>query len=476
MPVLLFPHRPMIEGILCNDIHSKLNPTRVAEVVCPESAAEVAGLVRETAAIDGKISICGARHAMGGQQFGVGTVLIDCSRLVHISEVDPPGFIEIGAGVKWRELVEALHSQQAGAETVWTIRQKQTGADDLTLGGSLAANIHGRGLQMRPIIDDVEAFTLVNARGEILRCSRSEEADLFRLAIGGYGCFGIITSICLRLSPLQQLRRLVEITTLDRLLPELTRRIAEGCPYGDFQFSIDENSPDFLHRGVLSCYLPVAAPPPEARTPERLGQSEWRRLIHLAHHDRAQVFAAYSRFYLGTHGGIYGSDTHQLSVYIDDYHDELDLASRTDVPASEMIGELYVPPGRLEEFMKSAAGLLRASGVPVIYGTVRLIRRDAESFLAWARDDFACVIFNLHTEHDEAGIARSAAAFRSLIDAALNLGGSFFLTYHRWATRAQIERAYPQFAEFLRLKEIYDPHQLFQSEWWRHHRNLFVET
>ena len=466
----------MTEGILCNDIHSKLNPTRVAEVVCPESTAEVAGLVRETSANGGTISICGARHAMGGQQFGKGTLLIDCSRLVHIGEVDPHGVIEVGAGVKWRALVEALHSQQAGAETLWTIRQKQTGADDLTLGGSLAANVHGRGLQMRPIIDDVEAFTLVNARGEILRCSRSEETEMFRLAIGGYGCFGIITSICLRLSPLRHLRRLVEITTVDRLLPELARRIAEGCLFGDFQFSIDENSPDFLHRGVLSCYQPVADRPPEAKTPERLGQAEWRRLIHLAHHDRAKVFDAYSRFYLGTHGGIYQSDTHQLTVYIDDYHSDLDRDSCADVPASEVIGELYVPPERLVEFMETAAGLLRESGVPVIYGTVRLIRRDAESFLAWARDDFACVIFNLHTQHNEAGIARSAAAFRSLIDAALNLGGSFFLTYHRWATRTQIERAYQQFAEFLRLKENHDPGQLFQSEWWRHHRNLFAET
>lgn len=459
----------MTEGILCNDIHSKLNPTRVARVICPVSTSEVARIVRQTAAEGGTLSICGARHAMGGQQFGEGTVLIDCSMLTHIGEVDPKGLIEIGAGVKWRALIDALHSQQIGADPIWTIRQKQTGADDLTLGGSLAANVHGRGLQMRPIIDDVEAFTLVNSRGEILRCSRSEEPEMFRLAIGGYGCFGIITSICLRLTPLRYLRRLVEITTIDRLLPQLTRRIAEGCPYGDFQFSIDENSPDFLHRGVLSCYQPVPECPPDATPPERLGQAEWRNLVHLAHHDRAKVFDAYSRFYLRTHGGIYASDTHQLSVYVDDYHSALDHDSPTGHPASEMIGELYVPPGCLVDFMKSAAAILKNSGVPVIYGTVRLIRRDAESFLAWAREDFACVIFNLHTEHNHAGIARSADTFRSLIDAALDMAGSFFLTYHRWATRAQIERAYPQFAEFLRLKEIHDPTRLFQSDWWRHH-------
>ncbi len=467
----------MTEGILCNDIHSKLNPTRVARVACPQSTAEVARLVRETAAKRGTISICGARHAMGGQQFATGALLLDCSQLDQIGAVDPVhGLIELGAGVKWRELVTALHAQQTGFETVWTIRQKQTGADDLTLAGSLAANAHGRGLQMRPIIDDVEAFTLINARGEVLRCSRSDEACLFRLAIGGYGCFGIITSICLRLSPRLKLRRLVEITTLDRLIPELVRRIADGCLYGDFQFSIDENSPDFLHRGVLSCYQPVADHPPEAKTPERLGQAEWRRLIHLAHHNRAKVFDAYSSFYLGTHGGIYESDTHQLSVYIDDYHSDLDREAGAEIPASEVIGELYVPPERLVDFMESAASLLRENGVPVIYGTVRLIQRDAESFLAWAREDFACVIFNLHTEHSGAGIAQSVAAFRGLIDEALALGGSFFLTYHRWATRAQIERAYPQFAEFLRQKEIHDPGQLFQSEWWRHHRNLFADT
>ena len=473
--MFLFTPRPMTQGILCNDIHSKLNGTRVAEIICPESTAEVAGLVREIAARGGSLSICGARHAMGGQQFGEGTVLIDCSRLDHIGEVDRvAGRVEIGAGVKWRPLLEALHSQQAGCETLWTIRQKQTGADDLTLGGSLAANVHGRGLQMRPIIDDVEAFTLVNALGETVRCSRTEEAELFRLTIGGYGCFGIITSICLRLSLRRQLRRLVEITTLDRLLPEAKRRIAEGCPYGDFQFSVDENSPDFLHRGVLSFYQPVDARLAAAPVVESLGEAEWRRLIHLAHHDRAKVFEAYSGFYLRTHGGIYQSDTHQLGVYIDDYHHEIDRSSGKDVPASEMIGELYVPPGRLEEFMKSAADLLRESGVPVIYGTVRLIRRDTESFLAWAREDFACVIFNLHTEHDEPGIARSADAFRALIDAALMLGGSYYLTYHRWATRCQIERAYPQFAEFLRVKRMHDPGQVFQSEWWRHHRDLFA--
>ena len=75
---------------------------------------------------------------------------------------------------------------------------------------------------------------------------------------------------------------------------------------------------------------------------------------------------------------------------------------------------------------------------------MRLIERDEETFLAWARERFACVIFNLHVEHTPAAIERAVGTFRGLIDLGLARGGSYYLTYHRWARRDQVERAYPQ--------------------------------
>jgi FAD/FMN-containing dehydrogenase len=206
---------------------------------------------------------------------------------------------------------------------------------------------------------------------------------------------------------------------------------------------------------------------------KELQAGDWERLIYLAHTDRAKVFEVYAGYYLSTHGQLYWSDTHQLSVYLDNYHEKLDRQLGATVKATEMITELYVPRRRLAEFMARAAEELRPRGVPVIYGTVRLIERDPESFLAWAREDFACVIFNLHTVHSPAGIELAAGAFRALIDAALALGGSYFLTYHRWARRDQVVRAYPQFPEFLRQKTAYDPAHRFQSEWWRHYQAMF---
>ena len=69
--------------------------------------------------------------------------------------------------------------------------------------------------------------------------------------------------------------------------------------------------------------------------------------------------------------------------------------------------------------MADARDGLRQNGVSVIYGTIRLVQRDEESFLAWAREPYACVIFNLHTVHTAEGIARSAESFRNLIDSAI---------------------------------------------------------
>ena len=68
------------------------------------------------------------------------------------------------------------------------------------------------------------------------------------------------------------------------------------------------------------------------------------------------------------------------------------------------------------------------------------------------------------------GIARAQRTFRALIDLALERDGSFFLTYHRWATPEQVRHAYPRFDDFLQRKLRHDPEERLQSDWYRHWR------
>jgi hypothetical protein len=61
-----------------------------------------------------------------------------------------------------------------------------------------------------------------------------------------------------------------------------------------------------------------------------------------------------------------------------------------------------------------------------------------------------------------------------LIDLATARDGSYYLTYHRWARREQVERCYPRFASFLAEKKRIDPRRRFQSEWYRHYEAMFA--
>src|SRR5882762_5972049 len=465
------------EPILVNDIHSQLNSTRVLKILQPRSLEDVQNIVRGARRDRKVISVAGGRHAMGGQQFGVDTLLIDIRKLSRVLNLDRRhGMIEVEAGIEWPELIESYLALQHGDRNSWGIAQKQTGADRLTMAGTIAANAHGRGLTMKPFISDVESFVLVDATGTARTCSRTEDPELFRLVHGGYGLFGIVTSVRLRLVPRRKLERVVEIRIADDLISAFEKRIADGFQYGDFQFSIEPESGDFLHKGVFSCYRPVPADTPIPLAEKQLTDEDWRRLLYLAHTDTKQAFERYAEYYLSTNGQIYWSDQHQLSIYPDNYHREIDAKLHAPYPATEMITEINVPRPALTGFLDEVREDFRKNRIELIYGTVRLIERDDETFLPWAKQPYACTIFNLHTVHNPEGLQRSKYAFQRLIDMAVRRGGTYYLTYHRYAARNQVESCYPQFAEFLRLKKKYDPEERFQSDWYRHYRTMFADS
>jgi len=453
-----------------NDVHARLNPTDVLRVERPTSPAAVARLVRAAAARGESLSIAGGRHAMGGQAFATGGVLLDTDRLDRVVGLDAErGTVEVEAGIRWPALVAWLLAAQGERSGAWGIRQKQTGADSLSLGGALAANVHGRGLRSRPFVADVEDFELVAPDGARLRCSRGRRAGLFRRAIGGYGLFGVVTALTLRLERRRKLVRRARLEQAERAVPELERAAGAGAEFGDCQLSVDHESADFLRLGVLSTYHPAPDGTPIPAGQRSLGERDWLRLIRLAHADKARAFEEYAEHYLATDGQVYWSDLHQLGTYVEGYHAELD---RTGCAGSEMITELYVPRRRLARFLELARAELRARGANVVYTTVRLIERDRETALPWARQRWVCLVLNLHTAHAPASLARTRETFRALIDCALELGGTYYLTYHRWARRDQVERGHPGLRALLASKRAWDPSERFTSDWYRHHRDL----
>src|SRR5690606_20398677 len=153
-----------------------------------------------------------------------------------------------------------------------------------------------------------------------LEVDREREPELFALAVGGYGLFGVVSDVTLRLAPRALLRREVSLLRRDELAAAFERARGEGASFGDFQFAIDPQSGDFLDLGVFACYLPHEGDPAQAEAPIALGEADWRELLRLAHVEKGEAFRRYSEFYLATHGQLYASDDQQFGVYLDGYH------------------------------------------------------------------------------------------------------------------------------------------------------------
>src|SRR6476620_9489130 len=226
----LFALAPQILGerereIWVNDVHSQLNRTRVRELLKPRTREELAEIVRSASRKGLPISVSGCRHSMGGQQFATDSICFDTRELDRVISFDHErGLLKAEAGIQWPKLIRAYLDAQADETKQWGIGQKQTGADTFTLGGSLSSNVHGRGLRMKPLISNIESFTLIDADGKSVRCSREANSELFRLAIGGYGLFGLIETVTLRLVPRQKLRRVVEIIRAEDLPERFEKR------------------------------------------------------------------------------------------------------------------------------------------------------------------------------------------------------------------------------------------------------------
>ena len=74
----------------------------------------------------------------------------------------------------------------------------------ISVGGAVASDVHGKNHhKVGCFTRFVEAFGLMGGDGKEARCSRRENADLFRATCGGMGLTGVITDVSLRLQPVE---------------------------------------------------------------------------------------------------------------------------------------------------------------------------------------------------------------------------------------------------------------------------------
>jgi decaprenylphospho-beta-D-ribofuranose 2-oxidase len=194
----------------------------------PRSGEELADVLASARREGLTVTFRGAGRSYGDAALNTGGVVADLRRLNGVSQWDPAlGVIECGPGLSieglWRRTVQ---------DGYWPA--VVPGTMHPTLGGCLSMNVHGKNnFREGTFGEHVLDFDLVTPRGELLRCSRTENADVFVAAIGGMGLLGAITRVRLKLKPVETGFLRVEALAA-RNLDEAFDRFEESLPDSDY--------------------------------------------------------------------------------------------------------------------------------------------------------------------------------------------------------------------------------------------------
>lgn len=433
-----------------NDV-TQLNPILVSTVITPTTTEEIVTAVRNH---DGPITIGGGRFSMGGQTATEGALQIDMRRFDRMLAFDPERrLITVQAGARWRQIQERVDS--AGL----SVAIMQTYAD-FTVGGSLSVNAHGRYVGRGPLVLSVRSLRVVLADGSLVEATPALHPEIFFGAIGGYGGLGVIVEATLQLAPNTPVRR------TDRTMPITAYRRYFADSIGTSPTAVFHNA-DIYPNGYSTVHaLTYSSTDAPVTVAERLIPSDRSYALnrYLFQVIAAWPFGkAFRRWVVDPL--LYRGNPVTWRNYEASYTAaELEPASRERT--TYVLQEYFVPVDRFDDFVPRLRDILRRHDVNVINVSIRHARPDPGTLLAWARTEVFAFVLYYRQRTDAAARERVGVWTRELIDAALGVGGTYYLPYQPLATEAQFHRAYPRAGEFFALKRRLDPTYKFRNKLW----------
>jgi FAD/FMN-containing dehydrogenase len=453
------PTKQLVPPTPGSDDFSRLNRTHTAQVVAvPDDAAaaelQICDLVRQAGKDHEHIAISGAQHSMGGHTLYPGGIVLDMTGL-HALRLNPEKtLLTAGAGVRWSEVIPFL--DHVGLSVA--VMQSN---NDFTVGGSVSVNCHGWQFGAPPISSSVESFRLVDSNGKVLRCSRQENSALFSLALGGYGLFGVILDVTLRVVPNEEYRAETHRTNPREYAGDydrLTRGENEiGMAYG--RISVAPGS--FLTDAVIVLFKRASGTVGKADT---LGGKESRLKQAIFQASVGSAFGKEIRWALETWiGGENGRLAQSRNQIL---NDPSEWFANRDPNATDILHEYFIPPDRLGDFLSRAKPILLRERPDLLNITVRFVQSDHDTVLAYARENLFGLVMFFHQGKTPAEEAQMQHLTRELIDAALACGGTYYLPYRPHATQAQFAQSYPRAEHFFAEKRRFDPAEVFSNQFY----------
>lgn len=125
-----------------------------------------------------------------------------------------------GAGTKLGQIGEPLN-------TVGQMMGNMPDIDEQSLAGAMNTGTHGTGETLGALHSYVTALTLVTPEGEVIKCSKKDNAEIFDAARVGLGALGVTTEYTLQNLPATRMKRRSWIMPLEQLMEQFDELAAK---------------------------------------------------------------------------------------------------------------------------------------------------------------------------------------------------------------------------------------------------------
>ena len=171
-------------GGFLNDA-SCLNKTAVYGIVKITAVEDVRNALKFARDNHLQVAIAGQRHSMGGQSFVEEGIILDMRPFNQIRLDKTAKIATVQSGATWAQVQRLIDQDGLAVQAMQSI-------NIFTVGGALSVNAHGIAHRPGPLASTVRSFRIMLSTGEIKTATPNENSELFRLALGGYGLFGVI--------------------------------------------------------------------------------------------------------------------------------------------------------------------------------------------------------------------------------------------------------------------------------------------
>lgn len=130
-------------------------------------------------------------------------------------------FVVAEAGITLSKLHTALGTLGLAMSNLGSISEQ-------TLAGVITTATHGSGINYGVISTHVLALGLLLADGTVVRCSRTDNPDLFMASLCGLGSTGLLISVTLEVEPAFHLKEVCETISLDETIENLDELAESG--------------------------------------------------------------------------------------------------------------------------------------------------------------------------------------------------------------------------------------------------------